>query len=289
MNWLITYSSLLLHLFNLSPSPNPHPQTDTVFSITIHCFACLDFTCVGSYSIHFFCLPSLSVLFWDWPMLLCESVFNSFLLLSCCFVSKSSSFCDLVDGSQPGSSVRGILQARMLEWVAISCSRGSSWPRDSWVSCISRWILYPWATSCSATESRPTLCDPVDWACQASLSFTISPSLLRFMTTESVMLSNHLILCCPLLLLPSLFPSLRVFSNELALHIGWPEYWSFSFSVSASSEFSGSHQESPFLLSSAQYGLLWWLSWWWIPCHVGDLDSIPALGRSPGEGKGYAF
>ena len=63
---------------------------------------------------------------------------------------------------------------------------------------------------------------------QASLSFTISPSLLRLMSIESVMPSNHLILCCPLLFLPSIFPSIRVFSSELALHIRWPKYWSFS-------------------------------------------------------------
>ena len=64
-------------------------------------------------------------------------------------------------------------------------------------------------------------------------------SLLKLMSIESVMLSNHLILCCPLLLLPSIFPSIRVFSNELALHIRWPKYWSFSFSISPSHEYSG--------------------------------------------------
>ena len=73
---------------------------------------------------------------------------------------------------------------------------------------------------------------------QASLSFTVSQNLLKFMFIESVILSNHLILCCPLLL-PSIFPSIRVFSNELALHIRWPKYWSFSFSISPSSEYSG--------------------------------------------------
>ena len=74
---------------------------------------------------------------------------------------------------------------------------------------------------------------------QASLSFTISWNLLNLMSTESVMPSNHLILCHPLLLLPSIFPSIRVFSNEPALCIRWPEYWSFSFSISPSSEYSG--------------------------------------------------
>ena len=76
-------------------------------------------------------------------------------------------------------------------------------------------------------------------ACQASLSITISWSLLRLMCIESVMPSNHLILCRPLLFLPSIFPSIRVFTNELALHVKWPKYWSFSFNISPSNEFSG--------------------------------------------------
>ena len=74
-------------------------------------------------------------------------------------------------------------------------------------------------------------------ACQASLSFTISWNLLRFMSSESVMLSNHLIFCCPLLLLPSIFPSIRVFSSESALCIRWQKFWSFS--ISPSNEYSG--------------------------------------------------
>ena len=76
-------------------------------------------------------------------------------------------------------------------------------------------------------------------ACQASRSFTIFSSLLKLMSIESVMPSNHLILCHPLLFLPSIFPSIRVFSNESVLHIRWPKYWSFSFSISPSSEYSG--------------------------------------------------
>ena len=74
---------------------------------------------------------------------------------------------------------------------------------------------------------------------QAFLSFTISQSLLKLMSIESVMLFNHLILCCSLFLLPSIFPTIRVFSNELALHIRWPKYWSFSFSISPSNEHPG--------------------------------------------------
>ena len=74
---------------------------------------------------------------------------------------------------------------------------------------------------------------------QASLSITNSWSLLKLMSIESVMPSNHLILCCPLLLPPSIFPSIRVFSNESVLHIRWPKYWSFSFNISPSNEYSG--------------------------------------------------
>ena len=73
---------------------------------------------------------------------------------------------------------------------------------------------------------------------QASLSITNSQSLLKLMSIESVMPSNHLILCCPLLLLPSIFPSIRVFSSESVLRIRWPKYWSFSFSISSSNEYS---------------------------------------------------
>ena len=75
--------------------------------------------------------------------------------------------------------------------------------------------------------------------CQAFLSITNSQSLLKFTSIELVMPSNYLILCRPLLLLPSIFPSIRVFSNESALHIRWPKYWSFSFIISPSSEYSG--------------------------------------------------
>ena len=73
---------------------------------------------------------------------------------------------------------------------------------------------------------------------QASLSITNSQSSLRLMSIESVMPSSHLILCRPLLLLPSIFPSSRVFSNESALHLRWPKYWSFSFNISPSNEYS---------------------------------------------------
>ena len=94
-------------------------------------------------------------------------------------------------------------------------------------------------TFSSVAQSCPTLCNSVDYSCQASLSITNSQSLLKLMSIESVMPSNHLILCCPLLLLPSMFPSIRVFSSESLLPIRWPKYWSFNFSISPSSEYSG--------------------------------------------------
>ena len=76
-------------------------------------------------------------------------------------------------------------------------------------------------------------------ASQSCLSFTISHSLLTFLSIEAVMPSNHLILCCPFLFLPSVFPSIRVFSSESALFVTWPKDWSFSFSISPSNEYSG--------------------------------------------------
>ena len=91
----------------------------------------------------------------------------------------------------------------------------------------------------SDAQSCPTLCDPMKRSSQASLSITNSRSLFKLMSIESVMPPNHLILCRPLLLLPSIFPSIRVFSNKSALHIKWPKYWSFSFNISPSNEYPG--------------------------------------------------
>ena len=92
----------------------------------------------------------------------------------------------------------------------------------------------------SSVASRVRLfATPWSAARQGSLSITNSWSLLKLMFIESVMPSNHLILCRPLLLLPSIIPSIRVFSNESALHIRWPKYWSFSFNISPSNEYSG--------------------------------------------------
>ena len=88
----------------------------------------------------------------------------------------------------------------------------------------------------SVSQSRLTVCDPCS---QASLSITNSRSLLKFMSIESVMPSNHLILCHPLLLLPSILSSIRVYSSESVLCIRWPKYWSFSFRISPSNGYSG--------------------------------------------------
>ena len=91
----------------------------------------------------------------------------------------------------------------------------------------------------STAQSLPTLCNPKHVACHASLSIANSQGLLKLISIESVMPSNHLILCHPLLLLPSIFPSIRVFSNESVPCIRWPKYWSFSFSISSFNEDSG--------------------------------------------------
>ena len=150
--------------------------------------------------------------------------------------------------SPPGSTVLGIFQARILEQVAILFFRGSSWLWDrtqvSCISCIGRQILLllaPSGTSqLGAVHSLSHVWHYViQWtsARWASLSFSVSRSLLKLMSIELVMLSNHLIFCLPFLLLPSIFPSIRVFPNESALCIKWPKYWSFS--ISPSKEYSG--------------------------------------------------
>ena len=148
-----------------------------------------------------------------------------------------------------GSSVGSIFQARILEWVAIFFSRESSQPRDlTRISRTGRWILYHWATreaqgskiSSVQSLSRVRLfATPWIAACQASLSITSSQSSLRLTSIKSVMPSSHLILCRPLLLLPPTPPSIRIFSNESTLRIRWPNYWSFSFSISPSKEIPG--------------------------------------------------
>ena len=122
---------------------------------------------------------------------------------------------------------------------AVSCSLSldhflTSLPSISWQISPSYWIQFS-----LVTQLCPSLCNPWTAACQGSLSITNSRSLPKLMSIESVMPSNHLILCCPLSCLPSIFPNIRVFSNESALCIRWPKYWSFSFNISPSNEHSG--------------------------------------------------
>ena len=121
----------------------------------------------------------------------------------------------------------------------------------SWVSCIGRWILYHQCHLNSVQSLGHVQLFATLWtaAHQASLSITNSQSLFKLMSLASVMPSSHLILCHSLLP-PSIFPSFRVFSNESVLHIRWPKYWSFSFSISPSDEYSG-------LIS---LGLIGWIS-----------------------------
>ena len=101
------------------------------------------------------------------------------------------------------------------------------------------WVAWVSVQFSSVAQSSPTLATPWVAARQASLSITNSQSLLKLMPIESVMPSSHLILCHPLLLLPPIPPSIRVFSNESILHMRWPKYWSFSFSISPSNEHPG--------------------------------------------------
>ena len=103
-----------------------------------------------------------------------------------------------------------------------------------WILCLS----HPQFCS-SVAQLCPALSDPMDCSIPDFMFFTLSQSLLRLKSTELVIPSNHLIHCRPLLLLPSVFPSIMVFSNESPLHIRWPKYWSFSFSISLSNKYSG--------------------------------------------------
>ena len=122
--------------------------------------------------------------------------------------------CNSLNCNMPGSAIHGILQAKKLVWIQFNSiqSTGRVWL-----------FVTPWIS-----------------ACQASLSITNSWSLLKFMSNESVMPSNHIILCRPLLLPPLFFPSIRVFPDESVLHIRWPKYWSFSLNIGPpSNEYSG--------------------------------------------------
>ena len=210
---------------------------------------------------------------------------NSLAAAAAKSLQSCPTLCDPIDSSASGSAVPGILQARSLEWVAISFSIAWKWkvkvkslsrirlvatpwtvahqaPPSMGFSSQEYWsglplpslgqillhkdyIILPSQLHCmkvpSVQFSHSVMSDSVTpWtaAHQASLSITSSWSLLKLMSIKSVMPSNRLILCCPLLLLPSIFPSIRVFSYEAVLCIRWPKYWSFSFSISLSNEYS---------------------------------------------------
>ena len=178
-------------------------------------------------------------------------------------------------------TVHGILKARIQEWVTFPFSRGSSQPRDrTQVSRIAGGFFTSWAT----VQFSSLICIwlfATPWTAphQASLSITNSWSLLKLMSIESVMPSNHLILCRPLLLPPSILPSIRVFSNESVLCIRWPKYWSFGFSISPSNEYSMNIQD---------WFPLGWTGWISLENRMANHFSILALRTPWTVWKGWA-
>ena len=147
--------------------------------------------------------------------------------------------CDPIDCIVPGSSVCGIFQLRTLEWLS------SPSPGDlpdlgiEPISLRSPALAVQFSSVQFICSVMSNSVIPWTAAHQASLFITNSQSLLKLMSIESVMSSNHLILCHPFLLLHSIFPSIKVFSNESVLRIMWPKYWSFSFNINPSNEYSG--------------------------------------------------
>ena len=135
------------------------------------------------------------------------------------------SLCYLMDCRSSDSSVHGILQARILECVAIPFSRGSSWP------IVCRFFAV-WTTIIVVQLPNRVWLSATPWTAALQASVLHYLSLLKLVSIESVLPFNHLILCHPLHLLPSDFPSIRVFASELAFHIRWPKYRSFSISPS---------------------------------------------------------
>ena len=127
------------------------------------------------------------------------------------------------------SGISAHLQLRLTDWRV-------GFPSLPWLSPESPLLFHScfWLLSCIWLFATPWTA-----ARQASLSFTVSQSVLKFMSIELMMPSNHCILCSPLLLLPTIFPSIRVFSNEFTLHIRWLKYWSLSFRISFSNEYAG--------------------------------------------------
>ena len=138
--------------------------------------------------------------------------------------------CDPIDCNPPGFYVHVILQARILEWIAIPFSR--RFPTLGSNPGLLHTYLHQFSQSVQLLSCVWLSVTPWIAAHQASLSITNSRSSLKLMPIKSVMPSSHLILCCPLLLLPPIPPSIRVFSNESTLCMRWPKYWSFSFSIS---------------------------------------------------------
>ena len=135
--------------------------------------------------------------------------------------------CSMLCGSLDGRGVGG-------EWIHVSMAESLCYSPETITTLFVNWLSVQFCCSVMSNSATPWTA-----ACQASLSITNSRSLLKLMSIESVMPSNHLILFCPLLLLPSVVPSIRVFSNESVLLIRWPKYWSFSLSISPSNEYSG--------------------------------------------------
>ena len=129
-----------------------------------------------------------------------------------------------------------LIRKRTIKCLTALLERLSITPKSTYLLCLLHGLKLSSVQSLSHVWLFET---PWTAACQASLSITNSQSLFKLMSIESVMPSHHLILCHPLLLLPSIFPSIRVFSDESALHIRWPKYWSFSFNISPSNEHPG--------------------------------------------------
>ena len=142
------------------------------------------------------------------------------------------------------SQPKGLWQSVRVFWFTKWCAWGfypvsQGWENIPWALGPVLTVIFFKQSSVQSLSHVQLFATPWTIACQASRSIINSWSLPRLMSFELLMPSNHLILCCPLLLLPSIFPSIRVFSNESALRIRWPEYWSFSFNISPSNEHPG--------------------------------------------------
>ena len=208
-----------------------------------HCFLPCVLVCMRS----FVCPPRVEFLFFS-------ILWNSFSQTPFVFNSilsggSSSHFQAPKLGSLPWGSGLSLLWENLCVMILLQFVGHPPGGYRTWVyycpPTVLLWLLCHWIQDNilgqsvqSLSHVRP-LANPWTTTCQASLSITNSWSFLKCMPIELVMPSNHLILCHPLLLLTSIFPSIRVFSNESVLHIRWPEYWSFSFSISPSNEYSG--------------------------------------------------